>query len=53
MSFGTGKIWMNGSLLDWDDAKIHIGSHLVHLRERRVRRCTVLRNAERVSVFPA
>ena len=30
MSFGTGKIWMNGSLLDWDEAKIHIGSHLVH-----------------------
>jgi branched-chain amino acid aminotransferase len=31
MSFaGTGKIWMNGSLLDWADAKIHIGSHVVH-----------------------
>jgi branched-chain amino acid aminotransferase len=30
MSFGTGKIWMNGSLVDWDDAKIHIGAHVVH-----------------------
>jgi branched-chain amino acid aminotransferase len=31
MSFpGTGKIWMNGSLVDWADAKIHIASHLVH-----------------------
>ena len=30
MSFGTGKIWMNGSLVDWADAKIHIGSHVVH-----------------------
>jgi branched-chain amino acid aminotransferase len=30
MSFGTGKIWMNGSLLDWADAKIHIASHVVH-----------------------
>ncbi len=31
MSFaGTGKVWMNGSLVDWADAKIHIGSHVVH-----------------------
>ena len=27
---GTGKIWMNGSLVDWADAKIHIASHVVH-----------------------
>jgi len=27
---GTGKIWMNGSLVDWKDAKIHVGSHIVH-----------------------
>lgn len=27
---GTGKIWMNGSFVDWADAKIHIGSHVVH-----------------------
>ena len=27
---GTGKIWMNGSLVEWKDAKIHIGSHIVH-----------------------
>ena len=27
---GTGKIWMNGSLVDWEDAKIHIASHVVH-----------------------
>jgi branched-chain amino acid aminotransferase len=27
---GSGKIWMNGSLVDWADAKIHIGSHVVH-----------------------
>ncbi len=31
MSFtGTGKVWMNGSLVDWADAKIHIASHVVH-----------------------
>ena len=27
---GTGKIWMNGSLVDWADAKLHIGSHVIH-----------------------
>jgi branched-chain amino acid aminotransferase len=31
MSFtGSGKIWMNGSLVDWADAKIHIASHVIH-----------------------
>ncbi len=24
------KIWMNGKLINWDDAKIHILSHVVH-----------------------
>jgi branched-chain amino acid aminotransferase len=27
---GTGKIWMNGSLVDWADATIHVGAHVVH-----------------------
>ena len=27
---GTGKIWMNGTLVEWADAKIHIASHVVH-----------------------
>jgi branched-chain amino acid aminotransferase len=27
---GIGKIWMNGSLVEWNDARIHIGSHIVH-----------------------
>ena len=26
----TGKIWMNGKLVDWKDATIHIASHVVH-----------------------
>ena len=30
MSFGSGKIWMNGTFVDWADAKIHIGAHVVH-----------------------
>ncbi|MBI3872674.1 MAG: branched chain amino acid aminotransferase, partial [candidate division Zixibacteria bacterium] len=24
------KIWMNGEFVDWDDAKIHVLSHVVH-----------------------
>jgi branched-chain amino acid aminotransferase len=27
---GTGKVWMNGRLVDWKDATIHIASHVVH-----------------------
>jgi branched-chain amino acid aminotransferase len=27
---GTGKIWMNGALVDWADATIHVASHVVH-----------------------
>ena len=31
MSFpGTGTIWMNGTLVEWKDATIHIGSHVIH-----------------------
>jgi branched-chain amino acid aminotransferase len=26
----TGKIWHNGKLIDWDDAKIHVLSHVVN-----------------------
>src|SRR5688572_637821 len=27
---GTGNVWMNGTLVDWKDANIHIASHVVH-----------------------
>ncbi|HUC73965.1 MAG TPA: branched-chain amino acid transaminase [Vicinamibacterales bacterium] len=27
---GTGKIWMNGKLVEWKDAHIHIASHVIH-----------------------
>ena len=31
MSFTpTEKIWMNGKLVNWADAKIHVLSHVVH-----------------------
>ncbi|HUE85364.1 MAG TPA: branched-chain amino acid transaminase [Vicinamibacterales bacterium] len=26
----TGKVWMNGKLLDWKDATIHVATHVVH-----------------------
>ena len=48
----TEKIWMNGELVDWDDAKIHILTHTLHYgmgvfegirayeTARRARRCS-------------
>jgi len=31
MSFdGTGKVWINGKIVDWNDARIHVASHVVH-----------------------
>ena len=27
---GTGKIWMNGEMVEWADARIHIASHVIH-----------------------
>ncbi len=27
---GTGKIWWNGSLVNWGDAKIHLATHVIH-----------------------
>jgi branched-chain amino acid aminotransferase len=26
----TEKIWMDGALVDWDDAKIHVLTHTLH-----------------------
>jgi branched-chain amino acid aminotransferase len=26
----NGKIWMNGKLVDWKDATIHVASHVIH-----------------------
>jgi len=31
MSFsGTGKVWMNGKIVNWADATMHVASHVVH-----------------------
>ena len=27
---GSGKIWVNGELVAWNDATIHVGAHVVH-----------------------
>src|SRR5712691_7769674 len=27
---GTGRIWMNGRLVDWKDETIHVASHVIH-----------------------
>src|SRR6266581_4320994 len=27
---GTGTVWMNGKLVEWKDATIHIASHVIH-----------------------
>jgi branched-chain amino acid aminotransferase len=27
---GTGKIWLNGAMVDWQDATVHVASHALH-----------------------
>jgi branched-chain amino acid aminotransferase len=27
---GTGKVWMNGKIVNWADATIHVASHVLH-----------------------
>ena len=27
---GTGKVWMNGKIVDWSHANIHVASHVIH-----------------------
>lgn len=27
---GTGKVWMNGTMVEWADATVHIASHVIH-----------------------
>lgn len=27
---GTGKVWMNGRIVDWAQANIHVASHVIH-----------------------
>ena len=43
----TEKIWMNGELVDWADAKVHVGVARPALRLGRLRRHSLLRHAAR------
>lgn len=27
---GTGKVWMNGRIVEWSEANIHVASHVIH-----------------------
>ena len=43
----TEKIWMNGELVDWADAKVHVGVARAALRLGRVRGDSLLRHRRR------
>ena len=32
-----GFIWMNGELIPWRDARLHVLTHALHYAQRRVR----------------
>ena len=48
----TEKIWMNGELVDWADAKVHVGVHGLHYGTG-VFGDPLLRDPERPSRLPA
>ena len=49
----TEKIWMNGELVDWADAKVHVGVHGLHYGTGRLRGHSLLRHAEGPGGVPA
>ena len=49
----TEKIWMNGELVDWDDAHVHVGAHGLHYGTGRLRGHPLLRHAEGPGGLPA
>ena len=50
---GTGKIWMNGKLVEWKDAKIHIASHVIHYGSGVFEGARCYDDAERLGLLPA
>ena len=38
----TDKIWMDGKLVNWDDAKVHVLTHTLHYGLGAFRRNTLL-----------
>ena len=54
MSFpGTGKIWMNGTLVPWADATIHIASHVIHYGSGVFEGARCYNTSAGIGVFPA
>ena len=47
-----GKIWMDGSLVPWDDAKIHVLTHGLHYGTVRIRGNSLLQNRQWPRRFP-
>ena len=47
----TEKIWHNGKFIAWDDAKIHVLSHVVNYGSGRLRRNPLLRHDSRALRF--
>ncbi len=45
------KIWMNGEFVDWDDAKIHILSHVVHYGSSVFEGLRCYKNARGSAIF--
>jgi len=45
------KIWMNGEFVDWDDAKIHILSHVVHYGSAVFEGLRCYKNARGSAIF--
>ncbi len=43
----TEKIWMNGELVDWDEAQVHVLTHTLHYGIGRVRGHPRLRDRRR------
>ena len=50
---GTGKIWMNGTLVDWKDATIHIASHVIHYGSGVFEGARCYDDAEGLGLLPA
>jgi len=49
----TDKIWHNGKLIAWDDATLHVMSHVVHYGSSLFEGIRLLRPAERSAIFRA
>lgn len=45
------KIWMNGDFVDWDDAKIHILSHVIHYGSSVFEGLRCYKNARGSAIF--